>query len=59
MVTYRRTKKKSLQHPPQKNDVNLDGGFNPFKKYARQIGNLPEGGVQIKKKMKPPGSNMC
>ena len=26
----------------------LVGGFNPFEKYARQIGNLPQVGVKIK-----------
>ena len=25
----------------------LVGGFNPFEKYARQIGNLPQIGVKI------------
>ena len=29
---------------------NLVGGFNPFEKYARQIGNLPQIGVKIYKK---------
>ena len=34
----------------------LVGGFNPFEKYARQIGSFPQGfGVKIKK-MKPPPS---
>ncbi len=28
----------------------LAGGFNPFEKYARQIGNLPQVGMKIKKK---------
>ena len=28
----------------------LDGGFNPFEKYARQIGAFPQEGVKIKKK---------
>ena len=27
---------------------NLVGGFNPFEKYARQNGNLPQVGVKIK-----------
>ena len=26
------------------------GGFNPFEKYARQIGSFPQVGVNIKKK---------
>ena len=26
----------------------LVGGFNPFEKYARQIGNLPQVGMKIK-----------
>ena len=30
------------------------GGFNPFEKYARQNGNLPQIGVKIKKCLKPP-----
>ena len=28
--------------------IYLVGGFNPFEKYARQIGNLPQIGVKIK-----------
>ena len=28
--------------------VILVGGFNPFEKYARQIGDLPQIGVKIK-----------
>ena len=28
--------------------VNLVGGFNPFEKYAREIGSFPQGGVNIK-----------
>ena len=28
-------------------DNKLVGGFNPFEKYARQIGNLPQIGVKI------------
>ena len=33
----------------------LVGGFNPFEKYARQNGNLPQIGVKINKKyLKPP-----
>ncbi len=28
--------------------TNLVGGFNPFEKYARQNGNLPQIGVKIK-----------
>ena len=34
----------------------LIGGFNPSEKYARQIGNLPQIGVNIKKYLKPPAS---
>ena len=30
--------------------LELVGGFNPFEKYARQIGNLPQIGMKIKKK---------
>ncbi len=36
--------------------VYLVGGFNPFEKYARQNGNLPQIGVNIKKYLKPPPS---
>ncbi len=30
------------------------GGFNPFEKYACQIGSFPQVGVNIKSKLKPP-----
>ena len=30
------------------NKLSLVGGFNPFEKYARQIGNLPQIGMKIK-----------
>ncbi len=30
-------------------EVNLVGGFNPFEKYARQIGSFLQVGVKIKK----------
>ena len=33
-------------------DITLVGGFNPFEKYARQNGNLPQIGVKIKNKNK-------
>ena len=37
--------------------VHLVGGWtNPFEKYARQNGNLPQIGVRIKKYLKPPTS---
>ena len=37
----------------------LVGVFNPSEKYARQIGNLPQIGVKIKKKNElPPPSNI-
>ena len=32
----------------------LVGGFNPFQKYARQIGSFPHIGMNIKKYLKPP-----
>ena len=32
------------------------GGFNPFEKYARQNGNLPQVGMKITKYFKPPPS---
>jgi len=32
----------------------LVGGFNPFEKYERQLGNLPQIGMNIKKYLKPP-----
>ena len=34
----------------------LVGGFNPFEKYARQIGSFPQVGVKIKKNELPPPS---
>ena len=34
----------------------LVGGFNPFEKYARQIGSFPQIGVKIKKIELPPPS---
>ena len=34
----------------------LDGGFNPFEKYARQIWSFPQVGMKIKKYLKPPPS---
>jgi len=34
--------------------LKLVGGFNPFEKYARQNGNLPQVGVKTKKYLKPP-----
>ena len=34
----------------------LVGGFLPFEKYAREIGNLPQIGVKINKCLKPPPS---
>ncbi len=37
----------------------LVGGFNPFEKYARQNGNLPQVGVKIKTCLKPPPSCGC
>ena len=36
---------------------NLVGGFNPFEKYARQIGSLPQVGMRIQKYFKPPPRN--
>ena len=35
----------------------LVGGFNPFQKYARQIGSFPQVGVKKKKCLKPPPSD--
>ena len=38
------------------------GGFNPVEKYARQIGNLPQIGVnngENKKCLKPPPRKIC
>ena len=32
----------------------LVGGFNPFEKYARQIGSFPQVGMKIIKSLKPP-----
>ena len=32
----------------------LVGSFNPFEKYARQIGSFPQIGVKLNKYLKPP-----
>ena len=50
--------RKQVNRPLKKN-LKLVGGFNPFEKYARQIGNhFPKIGVNIKKQkhLKPPPS---
>jgi len=41
--------KKNAKFKIVENTVYLVGGFNPFEKYARQIGNLLQIGVHIKK----------
>ena len=49
---------KEMQPIPRNPQVFLVGGFNPFEKYARQIGNLPQIGVKIPKifELPPPSS---
>ena len=49
-----RSLSKSARH-----DKELVGGFNPFKKYARQIGSFPQLGMNIPKKSLKPPDRIC